>query len=131
MPPNFCKSEVKPLKLLRELIIQSQLSSEKILFPKETLSNSKIPDFHGFNTRATREFEQSTKPKMKLMSDNFPWYQAILSNFWGWNVKNYATNSPRLRQVPHTGKTLLKSIKIYFTVLASKCKAMSCTCAKS
>ena len=29
MPPNFCKSEVKPLKLLRELIIQSQLSSEK------------------------------------------------------------------------------------------------------
>ena len=56
MPPNFFKSEVKPLKLLCEQIIQSRLSSEKdFMFLKETLTNSEVPDFHGFNIRATRE----------------------------------------------------------------------------
>ena len=52
MPPNFYKSEVKPLKLLCEQIMQSRLS---FMFLKETLTNSKVPDFHGFNTRATLE----------------------------------------------------------------------------
>ena len=37
------------------------------MFLKETLKNSKVPDFHGFNTRATRESGQSTKPKRKLI----------------------------------------------------------------
>ena len=37
------------------------------MFLKETLINSKVPDFHGFNTRATRESRQSTKPKTKLI----------------------------------------------------------------
>ena len=64
---NFYKSKVKPLKLLCEQIIQSQLSLEKdFLFLKETLTNSKVPHFHGFNNRATRESGQSTKPKIDL-----------------------------------------------------------------
>ena len=68
MPPNFYKSEVKPLKLLFEQIIQSLLSLEKdFMFLKETLTNSKVPDFDGFNTRATRESEKSTKLKTKLI----------------------------------------------------------------
>ena len=68
MLPNFYKSEVKPLKLLCEQIIQSRLSSEKdFRFLKETLTNNKKPDFHGFNTRATTESGQSTKPKTKLI----------------------------------------------------------------
>ena len=66
--PNFCKSEVKPLKLLCGQITQSQLSSEKnFMFLKETLTNSKVPGFHGFDTRANGESGQSTKPKMKLI----------------------------------------------------------------
>ena len=31
------------------------------------MENSKVPDFHGFNTRAIRESGQSTKPKTKLI----------------------------------------------------------------
>ena len=31
------------------------------------MTNSKVPDFHGFNTRATRESGQNTKPKTKLI----------------------------------------------------------------
>ena len=37
------------------------------MFLKETLTNIKVPDFHGFNTRATTESGQSTKPKTKLI----------------------------------------------------------------
>ena len=64
MPSNLYKNEVKPLKLLCEKFGKSQLSSEKFfMFLKETLTNSKVPDFHDFNTRATREFGQSIKSK--------------------------------------------------------------------
>ena len=67
-PPNFYKSEVKPLKLFCEQIIQSRLGLEDFfMFLKETLTTSKVPDFHGFNTRATRESGQSTEPKIKLI----------------------------------------------------------------
>ena len=37
------------------------------MFLKETLTNSKVPDFHAFNTRATRESGQRTKPKTKFI----------------------------------------------------------------
>lgn len=65
MPPNLCKSEAKPLKLLCEKFGKGRINSEKdFMFLKETLINSKVPDFHGFNTRATiTEFRQSNKPK--------------------------------------------------------------------
>ena len=35
------------------------------MFLKETLTNNKVPDFHGFNTRATRDSGKSTKAKAK------------------------------------------------------------------
>ena len=37
------------------------------MFFKETLTNSKVPGYYGFNNRATRESGQSTKPKTKLV----------------------------------------------------------------
>ena len=37
------------------------------MFLKKTFTNSKVPDFHGFNTSATTESGQSTKPKTKLI----------------------------------------------------------------
>ena len=37
------------------------------MFLKETLRNSKVPDFFGFSSRVTRESGQSTNPKTKLL----------------------------------------------------------------
>ena len=68
IPFNFYKRKVKPSKLLCEQIIQSRLSLEKdFMFLKETLTNSKVPDFYGFSTRVTRDSGQSTNRKTKLL----------------------------------------------------------------
>ena len=48
--------------------MQNRLSSEKgFMFLKDTLANSKVPEFYGFNTRAKRESGKDTKPKRKLI----------------------------------------------------------------
>ena len=79
MPFNFYKSEVRPLELLCEQVIQSRLTSEKdFMFLKETRTNSKVPDFHGFNTRATRDSGKSTKAK-DLQICTFDWQNSFRS----------------------------------------------------
>ena len=68
---------------------------------------------------------------MGTMSDCFPWYQATLSNFWDWNVKNYTTYGLRLCHILE--KCIWSQFKIYFTLVdvdtaaASYCSSCSLT----